>query len=422
MKKKISAFFITVMVGMLFVTSAQAADKADGSTKNDAITVTSVSGDKITLPDGTQIKDAWVTEDGKTYYCGADGVLYKGLRNVSTENGSQTYYFGTDGAMSQSKWNTHGGKQYYSGSDGAIYKNRWDPTGKFYLGSSGQKATGIVTISGRKYYLNPSANGAKYTSGWLPGAKTYYAQSNGILYVNTTKVIGGYRYGFNSAGQKVTGIHTFSGDKYYFNSSGVGVNGWITIGSKKYYATNKGELTTEWKKIGKYYYYFYPSNCTMAKSKTIDGYKIDSKGRRGKASTYSKMLEKVRNKSSKTKYIIAVNCSAHKVAIFKGKKGKWKKAKYWDCGTGKAATPTKKGTFTVKSKGYYFDADGGARCFYYTQFSGNYLFHSVLYNKNKQLIDGRVGMALSHGCVRLKIKNAKWIYDNVPRGTKVIVY
>ena len=37
-------------------------------------------------------------------------------------------------------------------------------------------------------------------------------------------------------------------------------------------------------------------------------------------------------------------------------------------------------------------------------------------------MDGRVGIALSHGCVRLKIENAKWIYDNIPSRTTVVVY
>ena len=31
-------------------------------------------------------------------------------------------------------------------------------------------------------------------------------------------------------------------------------------------------------------------------------------------------------------------------------------------------------------------------------------------------------MALSHGCVRLNINNAKWIYDNIPAGSTVCVY
>ena len=37
-------------------------------------------------------------------------------------------------------------------------------------------------------------------------------------------------------------------------------------------------------------------------------------------------------------------------------------------------------------------------------------------------MDGRVGVGVSHGCVRLQLENARWIYNNISRGTKVIVY
>ena len=97
---------------------------------------------------------------------------------------------------------------------------------------------------------------------------------------------------------------------------------------------------------------------------------------------------------------------------------------YWDCADGAPATPTVKGSFTVGIRGYYFDS-ANARCFYYTQFYGNYLFHSTLYYQYptpSHPMDSRLGMALSHGCVRLHVDNAKWIYDNIPYGTKVVVY
>lgn len=126
--------------------------------------------------------------------------------------------------------------------------------------------------------------------------------------------------------------------------------------------------------------------------------------------------------SSSTPYIIMVNCNTHKVGIFQGWTGNWSPVYYWDCTTGAPGTPTVKGTFRVGSKGYYFDS-GSSRCYWYTQFYGNYLFHSVLYSKyNGSLVDGRLGMSLSHGCVRLDINNAKWIYDNIPTGTTVVVY
>ena len=42
--------------------------------------------------------------------------------------------------------------------------------------------------------------------------------------------------------------------------------------------------------------------------------------------------------------------------------------------------------------------------------------------KNGTIQDNRTGIPLSHGCVRLEIQYAKWIYDNIPSGTKVVVY
>ena len=125
--------------------------------------------------------------------------------------------------------------------------------------------------------------------------------------------------------------------------------------------------------------------------------------------------------SSSTPYLLMVNRSRHKVYIFQGYRGNWKQIREWYCGDGAASTPTVEGTFKVQSRGYYFDS-GSARCYWWTQFYGNYLFHSVLYHKDGTLMDGRVGMALSHGCVRLEIQNAKWIYDTIPSGSTVVVY
>lgn len=133
------------------------------------------------------------------------------------------------------------------------------------------------------------------------------------------------------------------------------------------------------------------------------------------------MLNRANLYSSPTPYLLMVNRSTHKVGVFQRGAGGWEFLHYWDCGDGAPGTPTVEGVFSVGSKGYYFDS-GAARCYWYTQFRGNYLFHSVLYNKNGTLQDGRVGMALSHGCVRLLIENAKWIYDTIPGGTTVVVY
>ncbi|MBM6737987.1 GBS Bsp-like repeat-containing protein [Faecalicatena fissicatena] len=136
----------------------------------------------------------------------------------------------------------------------------------------------------------------------------------------------------------------------------------------------------------------------------------------------SQMQARANLYSSSTPFLILVNRSNHKVGIFQGWQGNWNCIQFWDCSDGKTSTPTVEGVFRVGSKGHHFFS-GDAICYWWTQFYGDYLFHSVLYNRyNGSLMDGRLGMGLSHGCVRLDINNAKWIYDTIPSGTTVVVY
>ena len=46
----------------------------------------------------------------------------------------------------------------------------------------------------------------------------------------------------------------------------------------------------------------------------------------------------------------------------------------------------------------------------------------LYYQNSNRVMDGRLGINASHGCVRLAIENAKWICDTIPRGTKVVTY
>ena len=134
------------------------------------------------------------------------------------------------------------------------------------------------------------------------------------------------------------------------------------------------------------------------------------------------MLRKAQSYSSNTSYLILVNRSACRVGVFTGSKGNWKLKYYWKCSPGKSSTPTVSGSFTVSSRGYSFGTSSYT-CYYYTQFHGNYLFHSVLYYAGTRRVkDGRLGQQLSHGCVRLAIGNAYWLYKNIPNGTKVYIY
>lgn len=127
------------------------------------------------------------------------------------------------------------------------------------------------------------------------------------------------------------------------------------------------------------------------------------------------------NFSSDTNYLIWVELKSFRVNIFQGSTNNWKMIHSYLCTIGKNSTPTPKGNFKIGIKGLYFGTNKGYKCWYYTQFKGNYLFHSIIYNLDGSVRDGRLGMKLSDGCIRLDKINAKWIYDNIPKDTKVVI-
>ena len=103
-------------------------------------------------------------------------------------------------------------------------------------------------------------------------------------------------------------------------------------------------------------------------------------------------------------------------------------ARTMKCSTGLNKTPTPKGTFSgspVARWGYFPKFKVWAQYLY--RINGHILFHSVLYNSQNEssLIQGSVyklGTPASHGCVRLSVEDAKWIYQNCPAGTRITVY
>ena len=89
------------------------------------------------------------------------------------------------------------------------------------------------------------------------------------------------------------------------------------------------------------------------------------------------------------------------------------------------ATPT--GTFHTMNKYSWWVLDGPSYGQYCTRITGSILFHSVWYyeqNKTTQsyVQYNKLGSLASHGCVRITTAAAKWIYDNCPLQTKVIIF
>lgn len=126
---------------------------------------------------------------------------------------------------------------------------------------------------------------------------------------------------------------------------------------------------------------------------------------------------------SLTNYLIHVDLQNQKTYIYSGSKNSWALAKTFSCSTGVSGSDTPEGIFTIKERGDWFFSDKyqqGAK--YWVQFSGNYLFHSFPYDESQSnILDYTLGTPSSHGCIRLSVEDSKWIYDNIPSNTKVII-
>ncbi|GAA0179347.1 hypothetical protein SH2C18_22350 [Clostridium sediminicola] len=128
-----------------------------------------------------------------------------------------------------------------------------------------------------------------------------------------------------------------------------------------------------------------------------------------------------KNIESKTNYIIWINTRNQNVNIFSSVNKHWQLIKTFSCASGCSSSPTVKGLYSVRAKGYYFRVSSNIICKYFTAFYGDYCLHTVLLNNKGQVVNGTLGRAISHGCVRLAIDNAKFIFFNIPMGTPVYV-
>jgi lipoprotein-anchoring transpeptidase ErfK/SrfK len=125
---------------------------------------------------------------------------------------------------------------------------------------------------------------------------------------------------------------------------------------------------------------------------------------------------------SYTDYLLVTSLKNRMTYIFKGSTNNYVLIDSFSSTVGASSTPTVTGVFRIGIRGLSFGQDKGFSAKYYTQFSGNYLYHSVIYNKaGTKVTDPRLGKALSSGCIRIPTEKAKWIYDNIPEYTTVIV-
>ena len=362
----------------------------------------------------------WYLLNGTWYWVNGNGSLATGWINV----GGTWYYMGENGAM-KTGWYQVKGAWYYSNGSGAMQTGWLNRGGTwYYLTGSGAMATGWINLGGTWYYLNPG-NGDMVGSGWhLINNKWYYFGGSGAMYSN--RWIGNYYVGGN--GEMMTntwvGSYWVGADGKWIPNYNPDVNAnWVKSGNTWYYQRPDGsKLTNSWKRINGSWYYFGADGAMTTGWKYVDGYKFYF-------GTDGKMVQDVDKLIGKqSSYRITVNRVKCQVTVYAANEtGNYCiPVKTFTCSVGKAGTPTHAGTYATLKKQNPVELMGPSWGKYGTQIN-NYgdWFHSVACSNpdpTYALAAGNynmLGQPASHGCVRLCVRDAKWIYDNCGLYTRV---
>ena len=362
----------------------------------------------------------WYLMNGTWYWVNGNGSLATGWINV----GGTWYYMGENGAM-KTGWYQVKGVWYYSNGSGEMVTGWLNRGGTwYYLTGSGAMATGWINLGGTWYYLNPG-NGDMVGAGWhLLNNKWYYFGGSGAMYSN--RWIGNYYVGGN--GEMLTntwvGSYWVGADGKWIPNYDPDVNAnWVKSGNTWYYQRPDGsKLTNSWKRINGSWYYFGADGAMTTGWKYVDGYKFYF-------GTDGKMVQDVDKLIGKqSSYRITVNRVKCQVTVYAANEtGNYCiPVKTFTCSVGKAGTPTHAGTYATLKKQNPVELMGPSWGKYGTQIN-NYgdWFHSVACSNpdpTYALAAGNynmLGQPASHGCVRLCVRDAKWIYDNCGLYTRV---
>jgi len=126
-------------------------------------------------------------------------------------------------------------------------------------------------------------------------------------------------------------------------------------------------------------------------------------------------------------YYIKVDLSEQRLYVYAWSGDKYSKlVKKVKCSTGLPKTPTPPGVYqetTGPGKRWHRFKDFNVWAQYAFYIKGDYMIHSVLFNKKggrpTSSSVSNLGRKASHGCVRVAVKDAKWIWENCGVGTTV---
>ncbi len=335
-------------------------------------------------PSTTRLSGSYLTNGPKTCFYDDNGKMVYGEKEFKK---AWYYLHPSSGARAESEFVRLSGAYLDNGPK------------TVYYGSDGKMAYGEKQVGGEWYYLNPST-GARTENSFVQLGGAYLDNGPKTVYYDE---LGRMAHGWAAAGGNVWWFNEASGNREYVSDYFTGA--YLDNGPKTVYYDELGRMAHGWAAAGGNVWWF-----------------NEASGNREYVSDYfTQAWRKAQGFASSTPYLVLSDYYGCRVTIFEGSKGNWKPLHCWVSSPGAYSTPTVMGTFKVADRGYSFGH--GYTCYYWTQFYGDYLFHSIKYYEGTWTpMDGRLGYNISQGCVRLDPNNAYWIYKNIPRGTTVHSY
>ena len=199
------------------------------------------------------------------------------------------------------------------------------------------------------------------------------------------------------------------GNLYFNSTSGTRLTGWQRIsGNRYYFDPATGRAASGWTYIGGLKYYFDSEHRLVQNVDSIIGHQ--------------------------SSYYVTVNHATQTVMIYAQETpgGPYNiPVRAMVCSTARAGYDNIEGTYPIR-RGSYWGVLGNDGSWVYGQYtcqiSGNYLFHSCWYheNGNRDSLSvsqyNRLGNPASHGCIRLCVADARWIYENCANTSNVYLF
>lgn len=133
-----------------------------------------------------------------------------------------------------------------------------------------------------------------------------------------------------------------------------------------------------------------------------------------------KYAERVSSLESDTDCLIWISKADFSLRLFKKSGSGWIFQKEFTCAIGAPETPTCEGTYKFYERVSQWRYDT-----YYVgpimRFNGGYAIHSTLINYDGTPRDNRVGVKISHGCVRLRPDDINYLHKVIPLYTTIYV-